>query len=544
MDVLRSAAARLATICAVILLSLTERPHALPIARTIMAAADPDLQQWDTSVTRMSREGELRLGQVVDDTMLAGRTHERFDQYYKGIRVFGGNTVRQIEGARTVSVFGHMYEGIALDPVPLLSSDDAKSTVARRVGTTVPDDVVPELIVLPNDSGGFVLAYRLRVKTSTDRGVYFVDARTGDIVKQYSDLQRQSAIGTGTGVFGDREKVSAAALSGMFVAEDLLRPPSIATFDLKGNVSRTLDFLNGSTALHAGDLANSPDNTWTDGPDVDAHVYAGLTYDYYFKRFGRHGLDNNDLAVTVLTHPVRRSDLPTASNDVVGLLYLNAFYAGDGVVVYGEGLPTGFVLAGTRQTVDYFAGALDIVAHELSHGVTEFSSGLIYQDESGALNEAFSDIMGVSAKFFFRQPGNGIGQANYELGSDVIRPGGIRSFDNPAVFGDPDHYSKRVTGQADNGGVHTNCTIVDHAFYLAIEGGTNRTSGLSVQGVGASNREQIEKIFYRGFTLLLTPNATFSMARAATNQAARDLYGVNSAAERAVTQAWTAVGVN
>jgi thermolysin len=525
-------------------LSFTARPHALPISRTITAVADSDLEQSDASVTRMSREGDLRLGQIVDDTMLAGRTHERFDQYYKGIRVFGGNTVRQIDGARTVSVFGHTYEGIALDPAPLLSSDDARITVARRVGTTLPDDVVPELMVLPNDPGGYVLAYRLQVKTSTDRGVYFVDARTGDIVKQYSDLQRQSAVGTGTGVFGDREKVSAAALSGMFVAEDLLRPPSIATFDLKGNVSRTLDFLNGVTDLNAGDLANSSDNTWTDGPDVDAHVYAGLTYDYYFKRFGRHGLDNNDLPVTVVTHPVLRSDLTSASNDVVGLLYLNAFYAGDGVVVYGEGLPTGFVLSGTRQTVDYFAGALDIVAHELSHGVTEFSSGLIYQDESGALNEAFSDIMGVSAKFFFRQPGNAIGQANYELGSDVFRPGGIRSFDNPAVFGDPDHYSKRVTGSMDNGGVHTNCTIVDHAFYLAIEGGTNRTSGLAVQGVGATNREQIEKIFYRGFTLLLTPNATFSMARAATIQSARDLYGVNSAAERAVTQAWTAVGVN
>jgi thermolysin len=534
----------LVTIGAVILLSFTERPYALPIARTITAIAEADVQQWDTSVTRMSREGELRPGQVVDDTMLVGRTHERLDQYYKGIRVFGGSTVRQMDGARAVSVFGRMYEGIALDPSPLLSGDDAKSTVGQHVGATLSDDVIPELIVLPNEPTGYVLAYRVRVKTSMDRTVFFVDARTGDIVKQYSDLQRQSAIGTGTGVFGDREKVSAAALAGAFVAEDLLRPPAIATFDIKGNVSRTLGFLNGLTSLNAADLASSPDNTWTDGPDVDAHVYAGLTYDYYFKRFGRHGLDNNDLPVTVVTHPVRRADLTTASNAVVALLYLNAFYAGDGAVVYGEGLPSGFVLAGTRQTVDYFAGALDIVAHELSHGVTEFSSGLIYQDESGALNEAFSDIMGVSAKFFFRQAGNAIGQANYELASDVIRPGGIRSFDNPAVFGDPDHYSKRVTGPDDNGGVHTNCTIVDHAFYLAIEGGTNRTSGLAVQGVGATNREQIERIFYRGFTLLLTPNATFSMARAATIQAARDLYGTNSAAERAVTQAWTAVGVN
>jgi Zn-dependent metalloprotease len=92
--------------------------------------------------------------------------------------------------------------------------------------------------------------------------------------------------------------------------------------------------------------------------------------------------------------------------------------------------------------------------------------------------------------------------------------------------------------------VHINSTIASHAFYLAIEGGTNRTSGLSVQGVGSGNREQIEKVFYRAFTQLLPANATFSVARATTIQAARDLYGANGAAERAITQAWTAVGVN
>jgi Zn-dependent metalloprotease len=92
--------------------------------------------------------------------------------------------------------------------------------------------------------------------------------------------------------------------------------------------------------------------------------------------------------------------------------------------------------------------------------------------------------------------------------------------------------------------VHLNATIVTHAFYLAIEGGTNRTSGLSVQGVGAANREQIEKVFYRGFTQLMPSNGTFSTARATTIQAATDLYPGNAAVIQAVTQAWTAVGVN
>ena len=135
-------------------------------------------------------------------------------------------------------------------------------------------------------------------------------------------------------------------------------------------------------------------------------------------------------------------------------------------------------------------------------------------------------------------------RADYSMGEDVVRPGGIRSLSDPLSLGDPDHYSRRFLGTEDNGGVHINCGIPNNAFYLAIEGGTNRTSGLSVQGVGASNREQIERVFYRAYTQLLPANATFSMTRAATIQASRDLFGSNSAAERAVTQAWTAVGVN
>ncbi len=92
--------------------------------------------------------------------------------------------------------------------------------------------------------------------------------------------------------------------------------------------------------------------------------------------------------------------------------------------------------------------------------------------------------------------------------------------------------------------MHQNSTIGGHAFYLAVEGGTNRTSGQSVQGVGSANREQIERVFYRAFAYYLPSNATFSTARAATVRAAQELYGSGSAAERAITQAWSAVGVN
>ena len=159
----------------------------------------------------------------------------------------------------------------------------------------------------------------------------------------------------------------------------------------------------------------------------------------------------------------------------------------------------------------------------MSHGVTEKTAGLVYQDQSGALNEAFSDIMGAAAEFYWQPAGNGPMRADYLIGEDVIRPGGLRSMENPQAYGDPDHYSKRYLGIQDNGGVHINSGIANQAYYLAVEGGTNRTSGLAVQGVGQANREQMEKTFYRAFTQMLPSNATFATARAATIQAARDL---------------------
>src|SRR5262249_9628734 len=156
-------------------------------------------------------------------------------------------------------------------------------------------------------------------------------------------------------------------------------------------------------------------------------------------------------------------------------------YPAANVMVYGEGLPPGLYLLSNGHYYDYFSGALDIVAHELTHGVTQFTSNLEYRNESGALNESFSDMMGTSVEFFYQPPGSGPMKADYFLGEDIsvpvvpgALPAGDRSMENPGIYGHPDHYSKRYTGTADNGGVHTNSGISNQMFYLAIEGGANR----------------------------------------------------------------------
>jgi bacillolysin len=531
--------------------------HAQVRAQTVAPSAPADVRDWDNTASRLLRSGELRVRLQRADTLIPRRTVEQLDQYHRGVRVWGGSLSRQLDDSSAVSVFGLIYAGITLDPTPTLTESDAVAAIERIGGARFSSARRPELVVLPIDDG-FKLAWVGELMTRRDVVRYFVDAANGQLLRHYGMLQRQIAnasVGHGIGVLGDDKKVSATSSGGAFLASDPLRPPSIVTYDMRGNTSRAIDVIFSGAALVPADVASNPSNNWTDAAVVDAHTYSAYTYDYYYKRFGRRGLDNADRRLLNIVHTVKRADIFDAPGDIQGMLYLNAFYCGEcagGIMVYGEGLPGGLYVPSTGQFWDYLSGGLDVVAHELTHGVTDYSSRLEYVNESGALNEAFSDMMGTSVEFFFQPPGTGLLRADYLLGEDVVRAtlagslDGLRSMANPALFDQPDHYSKRVVlpPDEDNGGVHTNSGIPNHAFYLAIEGGTNRTSGIRVQGVGGSNREQIEKVFYRGFTQLMPSNANFSMARAVTLRAAQDLYGLNSAPYNAVRDAWTAVGVN
>lgn len=518
----------------------------------LMATSANDVRQWDALVGRMIRDGELRWRRRQDDTMLPGYVHDRYIQHHRGVPVFGGDISRhEVRGAPD-SIFGRLYLDIDLDTTPKLTPDEARERAVRHLGEGANTLSAPELVVLPRDDGGYVLTYLLRAAVPGDVLVLFLNASTGAEELRYSDLQTQAAVGRGKGVYGDDKKVSAQALGGAYVADDKLRPPVLRTYDLKGNLSRAKSILFYGVPFLTSDLASDSDNDWADGANVDAHTYLGWTYDYYFKRFNRRGLDGSDHTILAMTHMVSQQgaiSLPPSDLDYA----LNAFWCGScgggGVMAFGDGIPPNYYLASSGQNVTYLAGAPDIVAHELTHGLTEHTSNLIYRNESGALNEAFSDILGASVEFYYQPAGNGSLRADYLIGEDAFvasRTGsvsGSRSMADPAAYGDPDHYSRRYIGPEDNGGVHRNSGIANNAFYLAVEGGTNRTSGLSVQGVGAANREQIEKAFYRAFVYMLTSNATFFMAREAAIQAARELYGASSAAERAVTQAWDAVGV-
>jgi bacillolysin len=481
--------------------------------------------------------GELDIDVLHNDTMMPGRVHERLGQKYEGFQVFGAQVVRQMDGRSAISVTGRLYEGVGVNVNPTIPAARAAdiALASAGAGALVRGDVT--LGILPVGDG-YRLVYRMEVRSDWAIRDVYVDARTGEIAASVNGIHAQAAIGKGTGVLGVDRKLSTNQTSTTFQAADVLRQARAYTLDFRGSVSRLNQF-NRTGSIFNSDIATDSDNEWNDAPTVDAHVYQGWVYDYYFKRFGRRGMDDQDIEVDSVVHPLARSEANRQPPDVVGTYINNAFYCCDGLLVYGDGDGRAFT---------YLAGALDVVAHEWTHGVTDFSSQLIYQDESGALNEAFSDIMAASMEFYYEAAASRLDRADWVIAEDVFLapPGYLRSLSDPTAGGEPDHYTLRrfIGTTTDDGGVHYNPTIATHAFYLAVAGGRNRVSGISVPGVGMSALERMEKIFYRAFVMLMAPNSRFTDARRATLQAAADLYGSGSNERSQVEQAWNAVGVN
>lgn len=539
----------------IILPIMTVNPSLQPMIGplTIIGTQPHIVGPADALISRMIVRGDLQVISMVTDPLVPGRSHERLAQFKDGLRIFGSEITRQREHGQIISIFGTIHSEINVDLVPKLTTQDAIGATSVSGGSTIATEL---LILYDQNIHGYRLVYRIQQFSPAGLVMSLVDAHTGGLIRVQNDLKTQAmslpcndcAVGTGRGVKGDQKKISVQTLGGNFRAYDALRPPAIVTYDMRGDWLGTFNVLTGSASLTESNVATDSDNVWHDGASVDAHVGAGWFYDYLAHRFERNGLDGRDGPIVSLVHPVDRSDLFKVPNGVRNLFHLNAFFCAtcgqNGMMVYGEGLPTGFVLQNTGQSVDFFSAGLDIVAHELGHAVTEFTSGLVYEGESGALNEAFSDLLGVGTEFFMAETGrHKPEQPDYLIGEDVLKPGGIRSIANPQSKGDPDHYSKRFRGNLDNGGVHTNSLIASHAFYLAVEGGINRTSGIQVTGVGSSNRPHVERAFFRAFAFLLPANATFTMARAATTQSARELTGGVSGLAETIAEAWSAVGV-
>jgi Zn-dependent metalloprotease len=250
----------------------------------------------------------------------------------------------------------------------------------------------------------------------------------------------------------------------------------------------------------------------------EAHDGAGATYDLYKEVFGRNSIDNRGMRLDSTVHYRRNYD--------------NAFWNGS-QMVYGDG---------DGEIFERFTKSIDVIGHELTHGVTQFTAGLEYQDQSGALNESMSDVFGSLVKQ--RVLNQTADQANWLIGEGLFTPNvngvGLRSMKEPGTAYDdetlgkdpqPAHMDNLYTGDRDNGGVHINSGIPNRAFYLA-----------AVE-IGGYAWEKAGKIWYTALTTRLQPDSDFADAANITIEIAGQLYGNDSPEQKAVRNGWQTVGV-
>jgi len=283
------------------------------------------------------------------------------------------------------------------------------------------------------------------------------------------------------------------------------------------------DAKNG-TQLPGTIIRQEGDDPVSDVAVNEAYDGSGVTYDMYFNEFNRNSIDNNGMRLDSTVHYQTGYD--------------NAFWDGK-QMVYGDGDEN---LPEAQRLFNRFTAALDVIGHELTHGVTQFEANLAYWDQSGALNESMSDVFGSLVKQYQRQ--ETADQANWIIGEGLFTANvngvGIRSmkapgtaYDDPVLGKDPQpgHMDDYVKTIEDNGGVHINSGIPNHAFYVL------------ATTLGGSAWEKAGQIWYKTLTEKLTNRATFQEAADKTFEAAGELYGVGSLEQNAVQTCWSEVGI-
>lgn len=284
----------------------------------------------------------------------------------------------------------------------------------------------------------------------------------------------------------------------------------------KGGGIFTYDAVNGTSLTESVDFVNT-DNDFSDAnhrAGVSVHWAASATYDYFAANHGMNSFDNKGKRIISYVH------------------YDNEWF---NATMDGTRMRFGDGTANNNPLV-----SIDIVAHEYSHGVTQFSANLIYESEYGALNESFSDIFGNSVEF------NTEGAiADWGVGVGAVQ---LRSMSDPNSFGDPDTYEGENWVDPENiandgGGVHTNSNVQNYWYYLLCEGGSGTNDHGREYSVSAIGMEDAAKIAFRNLTTYLMPTSEYDAARIGSIYAAEDLFGKDSDQYLAVIDAWNAVGV-
>lgn len=465
-------------------------------------------------------------------------THDRYIMTYNGYAIQDGMIIVHSKDNLVKSVNGNIYTDFSVTNKEILLEATALQNAMNYVNADIykweikgEEDLLksetgnPNATYYPiaekflvrngNLNNSYYYTYRFNIYSQKPlkRSYIFVDCESGKVVKELNLLQEADVIGTAQTKYSGTQPITTDSYNGSYRLREVARGNGIETYNAQmgTNYNTSVDFTDD-------------DNNWNninaqmDEVATDAHWSTEMTYDYYLNIHSRNSIDGNGFKLKSYVH-----------FDLVSYGYnsnVNAFWDGQRMT-YGDG--EGNITPLTT---------VDICGHEITHGLTTNTANLDYIDESGALNESFSDVFGTAIEFYAKPA-----QANWTIGDEIGLT--MRAINNPNAYNKPDTYHGNywVSDGSDNGGVHTNSLVYSFWFYLTAMGGNGTNdigNSYSVTGIGM---DKAEAIAFRTLTVYLTNSANYDDARFYSIQSAIDLYGGCSVEVEAVTNAFYAVGV-
>lgn len=485
------------------------------------AAINSAESQLDGFVRDLGLTGSDKL--VVKDVSkdADGTLHVRVDRTHKGLKVVGGDMVLTVKGGKLVDHWamfdgrinvpaaGKISKGVASGKAVAAASAYKGGKGLKNAKATKSD-----LVITLDDANKPALAYQVTVTGSENdstpsRVQSFINAETGASIISYDEVHKADQ-----GVFlKDVELTTTKTATGFE-----LRNPSSGNYTTDSKNQRA-----------DGTVMTDADDTWGNGSTsdrasagVDAQYGADKTFEYFKNVLNRNGIWNDGRGA--------RSRVHYDDN------YSNAFWDGQ-QMSYGDGVNNAAPLT-----------ELDVAAHEMSHGVNQFTAGLIYSGDAGGLNEANSDIFATATEFYANVPSD---VPDYLIGEQVnLRGNGtpLRYMDKPSKDGVSFDCWSKATSHKDP---HYTSGPLNHWFYLASEGsGAKTINGVNYNSptcngsvVTGSNRADIEKVWYRTMATKLTSRSSYAEARNGAIASAVELYGVNSPVCKSVESAFSAINV-
>ncbi|WP_408041500.1 M4 family metallopeptidase [Tenacibaculum amylolyticum] len=530
-------------------------------------------------------ESLKKVKQEVDDL---GITHEKFQQRFKGIKVeFATYTAHGKSGVLS-GLNGRFYDVGKTNVEPKLSKEEAfqialQHTNAEEYMWEYPDAAKEmnnyqkpegELVIIPEEvikTNTARLAYKFDIfaKKPVSRGYLYVDAHNGKVllfnpIIKHADNFGHAGHTDHAGELTPHVNKLASKKSGIAFLQGLAetRYSGTRNIDARKDADDEYTLNDESRKVYTRNANNQGtsgypyvvnyteftdnDNNWTtaehsankDNAALDAHWGAMMTYDYFLDKHNRNSFDDNGASIRSYVH--------------VSTNYDNAFWNG-AVMSYGDGSSNGDEGNGGFDALT----SIDVAAHEIGHAVCTNTADLLYQRESGAMNEGFSDIWGAAVEHFAKGNGNDMAPdvTVWLIGDEIDRRTGsaaLRSMNDPKSLRQPDTYGGQYWIDPncafpsyfnDYCGVHTNSGVLNYWFYLLTAGGSGTNdigSNYNVAGIGMT---KAAKIAYRLEANYLSQTSTFEDARAGSIAAATDLFGADSPEIYSVMTAWYAVGV-